>query len=162
MKTIFLTIISLAICHVALCQSQVISTTSSGGNQLQEDQIILDFSIGQAFVELKTDNDQDITYQEGIFHASLETIVSQILNTGLEIQDMELYPNPTTEYFILRTPEKATGVISIYDMKGSLVRQIRDYQDAQRIEMHGTVAGTYSVIFESGNVYGLSRFVKME
>ncbi|KFE98476.1 secretion protein [Chryseobacterium formosense] len=76
--------------------------------------------------------------------------------------NLSIYPNPTTQLlYIGKTSDKAYKEISLIDMSGKLIRQIKDHAPDKAIDVSSLVPGTYMIVSKSveGKVYR-NKFIK--
>lgn len=83
--------------------------------------------------------------------------------TGIAQQKLELnvFPNPTSNYFTINMKEASSGTLNIYNQQGQLLisQRIEDTAD-KRIDISEFSAGTYIVNFISGYEVLVTKVVK--
>lgn len=74
-----------------------------------------------------------------------------------ELIPLEIYPNPTNDYFRINLPENTTAeLLEVYDLMGNLVYQ-EQLQKANIISVYDWSAGTYILRTSSGRVAKLIK-----
>ncbi|MGI9651102.1 T9SS type A sorting domain-containing protein [Chryseobacterium sp. RLHN22] len=76
--------------------------------------------------------------------------------------DLSIYPNPTTQLlYIGKTSDKNYKEISIIDISGKLIRQIKDHAPGKAIDVSSLTPATYMIVSKSaeGKVYR-NKFIK--
>jgi hypothetical protein len=101
------------------------SLISSSGDSYSNNNINMDFSIGEVVIE--THQNTEILTQG--FHQEILKI-----NTGLSELNLvtKVYPNPTSDFVIVELENDNNGEILIYDINGKLM--ISDKLDNERIK----------------------------
>jgi hypothetical protein len=83
--------------------------------------------------------------------------------TGIAQRKLELnvFPNPTTDYFTINMKEASSGTLNIYNQQGQLLisQRIENTED-KRIDISEFKAGTYIVNFISGYEVLVTKVVK--
>jgi hypothetical protein len=98
-----------------------------------------------------------VTYNDSINPKSVHTIV-------LDALDMEVFPNPSTQFLTVNTGELSNAVINIYSTEGKLANSIQ-YQgllSTYYIPVAELASGTYLVEILAEDKRGTTRFVKSE
>lgn len=62
---------------------------------------------------------------------------------------LNLYPNPTTQYFKINNHSPSVNKISIYSIDGRLLKVVDNYNSGNFIDVSSLINGTYVVIIES-------------
>ncbi len=76
--------------------------------------------------------------------------------------DFQIYPNPTSDYFIIKNPPEFKGTLELYDVNGKLVkRESLKRKQEIRIDCSAYIPGTYFLQLRSstGNFYGYEKII---
>ena len=77
--------------------------------------------------------------------------------TESELTPLEIYPNPTSDYFSINLPDNSNSeLLEVYDLMGNLIHQ-EQLQKANIISVYDWSAGTYILKTESGRVAKLVK-----
>ena len=101
------------------------SLISSSGDSYSNNNVNMDFSIGEVVIETHQNNE---ILTQG-FHQEILKIHTGVLELDLVTK---VYPNPTSDFVIVELENDNTGEILIYDINGKLM--ISDKLDDERIK----------------------------
>jgi uncharacterized repeat protein (TIGR01451 family) len=90
------------------------------------------------------------------FNAAIVTnTVTDIINlVGLNevknSQNLHLYPNPASEYFVITTGTNELSTLTVYDLSGKMVIDTKSVKDQDKISVRGLQPGFYQVVLSNG------------
>ena len=87
-----------------------------------------------------------------------ENVISS--DSDIEFSFFEIYPNPTSDYFIINNPENASLDISIFDVNGRLAYQKMQLSQHININCQSWVKGIYTVHISSSE-FVYSQFISI-
>ena len=75
-----------------------------------------------------------------------------------EFPNIEIYPNPATDYLSLET--KGKGIIEIYNTAGQLMKMIHTEENQTSIDISDLSIGVYSIIVKTQNGVSCNKCIK--
>lgn len=133
--------IALSLLHLGLQAQETIS--SSGGKASGEGGTV-SYTVGQVANNTHTGTAGSVA--EGIQQPYAISVVLGIEESGINLQ-MAAYPNPVTDHLILKISDdnsyEGRLTATIYDMKGSLIKQQLVVNNETTIDMADQTAGIY-------------------
>jgi len=156
--TLTLTLIIVFSCSNLFCQSAEIKEISSSGGSRVVNDLIIDWTLGQ-FAIATLENDEVILTQ-GLHQINL---VVTILDNYLNVNDIQIYPNPANSTLRLKIHEinnlnfKIIGIKGDVLKKGELVIGINDITIAE----FSSGEYTLRISDESSNQYISFKIIKL-
>lgn len=78
--------------------------------------------------------------------------------TEVENSKIELFPNPTSDYFTIKSEKEI--LLRIYSLDGKLVRQEKITNQSSKIDVSNLNSGIYSLIIESDTNQFVTKLIK--
>lgn len=119
--------------HYIIAQSGIVSSSCVVGE--------VGYAIGQPFYTTVINNKGAIS--DGIMQGNT-TQVSSISSVKYS-ENIKLYPNPTSDYFILKIEEDGEYSVLIYDCLGKLQNKFSNSKKEYAISLHNYHVGIYFV-----------------
>ena len=141
MKQILTSIILLSLIHFTYGQD--IASTNSGANSNNN----LIYSIGEVFV---------IPENQDELSSGIIGVISKIEFTSLGINEIEVsenlqfYPNPTSNFLFLELENKTINEIYIYDLNGRFIGNKKIIN--QKVSLEELQTGTYIIKTDNQNI----------
>jgi len=139
-KLIFIIVLTLSIAGL---QAQE-SLTSSGG-EASGDGGTVSYTVGQVSYSTHTGNSGSVA--EGVQQPYEISVVIGIEELGISLL-ITAYPNPVTDHLILKIADdtsigKTPWIVSLYDIKGSVIKQLPIVSNETTIEMADLQSAIY-------------------
>ncbi len=102
-------------------------------------------------------------YDGSIWHNLTKEIITYKTNTGIANHKAELnvFPNPTSDYIQLNMKEASAGTLNIYNLSGQLlISQHIENTNEARVNLNELTAGTYIVNFICGYEVLVTKIIK--
>jgi hypothetical protein len=148
--------IALTLLIMGLQAQQTITT--SGGEASSEGGTI-SYTVGQVAYGTHTGTTGSVA--EGIQQPYEISVVIGIEESGINL-NMAAYPNPVTDHLILKISDDTSYenrlTATLYDMKGSLIKQQIVVNNETTIDMAGQTAGIYFLKIHSENQKEIKTF----
>ncbi|MCJ8291094.1 MAG: T9SS type A sorting domain-containing protein [Crocinitomicaceae bacterium] len=78
---------------------------------------------------------------------------------GLDLNELSVYPNPTSDQFVIKMEDENSVDVSISDMHGREIRKIQNYANASSIDLSGNEPGIYLIRIETEKGQVIRRIV---
>lgn len=146
-KLIFILVLSFSIAGI---QAQE-SITSSGG-EATGDGGTVSYTVGQ--VAYRTHTGTSGSVSEGVQQPYEISVIIGVEETGINL-NISAFPNPTTDYLILKITDDAIRetefAITLYDLNGRVIKQQNILSNETTIEMASLKAAIYILKVDNGN-----------
>lgn len=93
---------------------------------------------------------------EGVADIEVKKII--LVNEPGNSQLINVYPNPTSDYFVINTNSKALSDFKLFDVKGRLIEETQFYEQ-QQISTKNLIKGTYYYRLQSGKFINSGKIV---
>lgn len=147
---------------IILCflQAQAQSGFNSGGGDAAASQVNVSYSIGQLFYEPYSSYGGAVKVTPGVQQAYLISVVTENETIDADAVDINLYPNPVTDYLELSI--KSDGISGdlqaiLYDLTGNTIGIYPVNTPITRIQAAALEPGVYLLKVTSGNA-GIKTF----
>lgn len=142
--TLLSTFIIMCIVKSAHSQQMVRSSISSFGNSLTTENCTIQTTGGQSgLTNVSTNN--GLYLRQG-FNQPIEKVLFKN-----EIFQINVYPNPTTEYFQIQTNAEQTYSYNLFDQMGRLMTSKENVKGSYLVSVKDYSAGDYILVFSSDN-----------
>ncbi|BDD05176.1 T9SS type A sorting domain-containing protein [Aureibacter tunicatorum] len=118
---------------------------SSQGGSYSNANANMDFTIGEAIIEMGTDGVYDIT--QG-FHQTVWAVT--VLRNDLPDYEVSVYPNPTSDILNIKTSKFRNVTYNLYDLEGRLILQNELEDNLTTIEVRDLISGSYLLTLRDG------------
>lgn len=130
------------------------SLVSSSGGSYSNNNLNIEFSVGQLVIETHQNND---ILTQGFHQGSLK-----IQTTLSEIKfEAKVYPNPTSDIIVVELAKDVKGDILVYDVNGKLVLSDQLYQERKKqFDFRELNQGNYLLhlkIDDKQNIYKIQK-----
>ena len=144
-RYIFILNIVFLVCLIQSAHSQQIvrSSISSFGHSLKTENCSLQTTAGQSGLTNVTSNN-GLYLRQG-FNQPIEKVLFK--NETFQIN---VYPNPTTEYFQIQTNPEQTYSYNLYDQMGKLIISKENVKGVNLVNVTTYSAGDYVLVLSSG------------
>ena len=82
---------------------------------------------------------------------------------SIEFSSLKISPNPANDHFVLKKPINKEGTLSIVDVSGKLVKEVKledDLNESVNVNVSELPAGVYQIYFGSNNQYYHGKLIK--
>ncbi len=143
-RYIFILNLVFLVCLIQSAYSQQIvrSSISSFGHSLKTENCSLQTTGGQSSLTNVT-SDNGLYLRQG-FNQPLERVIFKN-----EIFQINVYPNPTTEYFQIQTNPEQTYSYNLFDQMGKIMTSKENAKGSNLVNVKDFSAGDYLLVFTS-------------
>jgi len=134
------TIILLLVLFVAITSTKAQEVISSSGNYQETANGSLSSTIGETLTETQTNGN---TITQGFQQTNI--IVTNITKPEKEQFNISVFPNPTNDYVILKSPKMLNLQIQLSDINGKILFEEKSEKYEVRINMDSYSNGTYYI-----------------
>lgn len=130
---------------------------ASSGETMTSGQYSLSWTIGEAVIS--TEENSNIILNQG-FHQMMSTPTAI---TESSREDMQVYPNPTTNKIHLDLPQNLSIVdLSIHDLQGRKIKTISSHDSAEAINLNTLASGTYILSIYNTETQEVEKRMKIQ